>query len=155
MRIKGHDLPFRVMNGAPPSSPTAPRVACCPAPTRFCPRCTHTAPRAATWHIDIESTIHIYAGKPGYINLMDAVNAFKLVVEASAVLSLPAAASFKHVSPAGAAVASPLTPLEELACVPPPPRARSMRVWTLARAFARSTRSRRYWSHSTRRDQIV
>jgi len=47
-------------------------------------------------------------GKPGYINLLDALNAWQLVSEVRQALDLPAAASFKHVSPAGAAVAVPL-----------------------------------------------
>ena len=51
-------------------------------------------------------------GKPGYINLLDALNAFQLVVELKQKLSLPAAASFKHVSPAGAAVFVPLSDVE-------------------------------------------
>lgn len=48
-------------------------------------------------------------GNPGYINLMDALNSWQLVSELKAALGLPAAASFKHVSPAGAAVAVPLS----------------------------------------------
>eukprot|EP00056_Hartaetosiga_gracilis_P012512 m.199485 g.199485 ORF g.199485 m.199485 type:complete len:619 (+) comp13697_c2_seq3:1436-3292(+) len=48
-------------------------------------------------------------GQPGYINLMDALNAWQLVLELNAALGRPAAASFKHVSPAGAAVFKPLT----------------------------------------------
>ncbi|MBV9134228.1 MAG: phosphoribosylaminoimidazolecarboxamide formyltransferase [Chloroflexi bacterium] len=48
-------------------------------------------------------------GAPGYINLLDALNAWQLVKELRQVLQLPAAASFKHVSPAGAAVGLPLT----------------------------------------------
>ncbi|MBQ7515826.1 MAG: phosphoribosylaminoimidazolecarboxamide formyltransferase [Schwartzia sp.] len=48
-------------------------------------------------------------GKPGYINLLDAMNAWQLVRELKAATGLPAAASFKHVSPAGAAVAVPLS----------------------------------------------
>ncbi|MBP8599135.1 MAG: phosphoribosylaminoimidazolecarboxamide formyltransferase [Selenomonas sp.] len=48
-------------------------------------------------------------GKPGYINLLDAMNSWQLVRELRAATSLPAAASFKHVSPAGAAVAVPLS----------------------------------------------
>ena len=47
-------------------------------------------------------------GQPGYINLLDALNAWQLVQELDEVLGLPAAASFKHVSPAGAAVSEPL-----------------------------------------------
>lgn len=48
-------------------------------------------------------------GKPGYINLMDALNAWQLVCELEVALRLPAAASFKHVSPAGAAIGLPLS----------------------------------------------
>ncbi len=47
-------------------------------------------------------------GSPGFINLLDALNSWQLVRELNAAVGLPAAASFKHVSPAGAAVASPL-----------------------------------------------
>jgi len=54
-------------------------------------------------------------GTPGYINLLDACNAWQLVFELRKALDLPAAASFKHCSPAGAAVAAALTPAEALA----------------------------------------
>lgn len=47
-------------------------------------------------------------GSPGYINLCDALNAWQLVRELKSALGLPAATSFKHVSPAGAAVGTPL-----------------------------------------------
>jgi phosphoribosylaminoimidazolecarboxamide formyltransferase/IMP cyclohydrolase len=57
-----------------------------------------------------ELPIEVLNGNPGYINLLDAFNAWQLVKELQAVTSLPAAASFKHVSPAGAAVGLPLTP---------------------------------------------
>lgn len=50
-------------------------------------------------------------GKPGYINLLDAMNSWQLVQELKEATGLPAAASFKHVSPAGAAVAAPLSEL--------------------------------------------
>ena len=50
-------------------------------------------------------------GKPGYINLLDAMNSWQLVQELKEGAGLPAAASFKHVSPAGAAVAAPLSDL--------------------------------------------
>ncbi|MBN2188667.1 MAG: phosphoribosylaminoimidazolecarboxamide formyltransferase [Chitinispirillaceae bacterium] len=53
--------------------------------------------------------IKILNGSPGYINLLDALNSWQLVRELKEALNLPAAASFKHVSPAGAAVAVPLT----------------------------------------------
>src|SRR5512136_3285847 len=46
---------------------------------------------------------------PGYINLLDALNSWQLVKELKQTLGLPAAASFKHVSPSGAAVATPLS----------------------------------------------
>jgi phosphoribosylaminoimidazolecarboxamide formyltransferase / IMP cyclohydrolase len=53
--------------------------------------------------------IKVLNGAPGYINLLDAVNSWQLVHELREALDLPSAASFKHVSPAGAAVAVPLT----------------------------------------------
>jgi phosphoribosylaminoimidazolecarboxamide formyltransferase / IMP cyclohydrolase len=56
-----------------------------------------------------ELPIKILNGNPGYINLLDAFNSWQLVKELKEATSLPAAASFKHVSPAGAAVAVPLT----------------------------------------------
>lgn len=57
--------------------------------------------------------IEILNGKPGYINLLDAFNGWQLVRELKAATNLPAAASFKHVSPAGAAVGLPLTELDK------------------------------------------
>ncbi|KAK3715316.1 bifunctional phosphoribosylaminoimidazolecarboxamide formyltransferase/IMP cyclohydrolase [Vermiconidia calcicola] len=51
-------------------------------------------------------------GSPGYINLLDALNAWPLVKELSEALNYPAAASFKHVSPAGAAIGVPLNDIE-------------------------------------------
>ena len=57
-----------------------------------------------------ELPFRVLNGTPGYINLLDALNAWQLVLELRAALGLPAAASFKHVSPAGAAVAVPLSP---------------------------------------------
>ena len=53
--------------------------------------------------------LEVLNGTPSLINVLDAVNAWQLVRELRAALNLPAAASFKHVSPAGAAVAVPLT----------------------------------------------
>ncbi len=53
--------------------------------------------------------IDVINGKPGYINLLDALNSWQLVKELKAAIGLPAAASFKHVSPAGAAVGLPLS----------------------------------------------
>lgn len=54
--------------------------------------------------------VKVRNGAPGYTNIMDALNAWQLVKELNEALGLAAAASFKHVSPAGAAVAVPLTP---------------------------------------------
>jgi len=53
--------------------------------------------------------ITVLSGKPGYINFLDAFNGWQLVKELKAATGLPAATSFKHVSPAGAAVGLPLT----------------------------------------------
>lgn len=58
---------------------------------------------------DADLPIAILNGAPGYINLLDALNAWQLVRELKDALDLPAAASFKHVSPAGVAVATPLS----------------------------------------------
>ncbi|KAF8449825.1 cytidine deaminase-like protein [Terfezia claveryi] len=58
----------------------------------------------------------VLAGSPGYINLLDALNSWPLVKELKESLKLPAAASFKHVSPAGAAVGIPLTDIEKQVC---------------------------------------
>lgn len=56
-----------------------------------------------------ELPIKVLNGKPGYINFLDAFNSWQLVRELKAATNLPAAASFKHVSPAGAAVAVPMS----------------------------------------------
>ena len=58
---------------------------------------------------DKELPITVLNGRPGYINLLDAFNSWQLVIELKAATGLPAATSFKHVSPAGAAVGLPLT----------------------------------------------
>lgn len=73
--------------------------------------------------------VTVLNGKPGYINLLDALNGWQLVKELKAATSIPAAASFKHVSPAGAAIGleldererkmyfiSPKTELTPIAC---------------------------------------
>ncbi|MGW1183864.1 phosphoribosylaminoimidazolecarboxamide formyltransferase [Streptomyces drozdowiczii] len=52
--------------------------------------------------------VRVLQGDPSYINMLDALNSWQLVLEASRALNRPAAASFKHVSPAGAAVAGPV-----------------------------------------------
>ncbi|MDO4838471.1 MAG: phosphoribosylaminoimidazolecarboxamide formyltransferase [Clostridia bacterium] len=56
-----------------------------------------------------ELPIQVLNGKPGYINFLDALNGWQLVSELKRATRLPAAASFKHVSPAGAALGLPLT----------------------------------------------
>lgn len=57
--------------------------------------------------------IKVLNGKPGYINFLDAFNGWQLVKELKKAAGLPAATSFKHVSPAGAAVGLPLTDVEK------------------------------------------
>ena len=59
-----------------------------------------------------ELPVTVLNGRPGYINFLDALNAWQLVRELKEATGLPAAASFKHVSPAGAAVGNPLTGVE-------------------------------------------
>ena len=59
-----------------------------------------------------ELPIKVLNGKPGYINFLDAFNGWQLVNELKKATGLPAATSFKHVSPAGAAVGLPLTDVE-------------------------------------------
>ena len=60
-----------------------------------------------------ELPIKVLNGKPGYINLLDAFNSWQLVKELKEATGLPAAASFKHVSPAGAAVGLPLSEVDK------------------------------------------
>ena len=57
--------------------------------------------------------IEVLNGRPGYINLLDALNGWQLVSELKKATGLPAATSFKHVSPAGAAVGTPLSDIEK------------------------------------------
>ncbi len=59
-----------------------------------------------------ELPVTVLNGRPGYINFMDALNSWQLVRELKEATGLPAAASFKHVSPAGAAVGLPLTEID-------------------------------------------
>ena len=67
----------------------------------------HQKPASAFVHED-QLPFKALCGSPGYINLLDCLNAWQLVKELKQALDMPAAASFKHVSPAGAAVAVPL-----------------------------------------------
>ncbi len=61
---------------------------------------------------DAELPVTVLNGRPGYINLLDALNGWQLVSELKRATGKPAAASFKHVSPAGAAIGLPLTEVE-------------------------------------------
>ncbi len=63
-----------------------------------------------------ELPVTVLNGQPGYINYLDALNAWQLVRELKAALGLPAATSFKHVSPAGAAIGLPLDEADQIAC---------------------------------------
>jgi len=58
-----------------------------------------------------ELPVTVLNGRPGYINFLDALNGWQLVSELKQATGLPAAASFKHVSPAGAAIGLPLSPI--------------------------------------------
>lgn len=63
---------------------------------------------AQVYTLDQNLPFKVINGSPGYINLLDALNGWQLVKELKMALNLPAATSFKHVSPAGAAVGVPL-----------------------------------------------
>ena len=81
-----------------------------------------------------ELPLEVLNDAPSYINLMDALNSWQLVRELRRATGLPAAASFKHVSPAGAAVGIPLAePLRRALFVPP-----GVLLTPLARAYARA-----------------
>ena len=67
------------------------------------------APARVFMKSDVDLPITVLNGSPGYINLLDALNSWQLVRELKAAIDLPAAASFKHVSPSGAAVGTPLS----------------------------------------------
>jgi len=67
------------------------------------------APARVFMKSNLDLPITVLSGSPGYINLLDALNSWQLVRELKLAINLPAAASFKHVSPSGAAVATPLS----------------------------------------------
>lgn len=77
--------------------------------------------------------VTVLNGTPGYINFLDALNSWQLVRELKAATGLPAAASFKHVSPAGAAVAVPLSPDLQKSCF-----VEDLELSPLAMAYARA-----------------
>ena len=68
---------------------------------------------AAAYTTEQRLPFRVLAGAPGYVNLLDALNAWPLVKELRKSLDYPAAASFKHVSPAGAAIGVPLSDVEK------------------------------------------
>mmetsp|Transcript_11446 Transcript_11446/g.26846 ORF Transcript_11446/g.26846 Transcript_11446/m.26846 type:complete len:617 (-) Transcript_11446:174-2024(-) len=72
----------------------------------------HQKPAAISSLLNADLPFTVLNGTPGYINLLDAANAWLLVKELREATGLAAASSFKHVSPAGAAVAVPLTEVE-------------------------------------------
>lgn len=77
--------------------------------------------------------LEVLNGNPGYINFLDALNGWQLVRELKAAAKLPAAASFKHVSPAGAALGKPLNPVLQQIY-----RVEGMELSPLAAAYARA-----------------
>ncbi|KAL8734750.1 MAG: hypothetical protein Q9181_003090 [Wetmoreana brouardii] len=72
---------------------------------------------AAAFRRDGPLPFKVLNGAPGFVNLLDVLNAWPLVKELKQALDLPAAASFKHVSPAGAAVGVPMTEEEREVCM--------------------------------------
>lgn len=80
-----------------------------------------------------ELPLEVLNGRPGYINFLDALNGWQLVSELKAATRLPAATSFKHVSPAGAAVACEMSEKVEKACF-----VDGMELSPLATAYARA-----------------
>jgi len=81
-----------------------------------------------------ELPFEILNGSAGYINLLDAFNSWQLVKELKEATGLPSAASFKHVSPAGAAVAQPLDETDRKVCFVP----EGLELSPIAQAYARA-----------------
>ena len=81
-----------------------------------------------------ELPVTVLNGRPGYINFLDALNGWQLVKELKEATGMPAATSFKHVSPAGAAIGKPLTQvLKDIYRVDP-----AVELSPLACAYARA-----------------
>jgi len=81
-----------------------------------------------------ELPLEVLSGRPGYINFLDALNSWQLVSELKKATGMPAAASFKHVSPAGAAIGNPLSDvLRQIYFVPA-----ELELSPLACAYARA-----------------
>lgn len=86
-------------------------------------------------HMDGQALpFQILNGAAGYINLLDAFNSWQLVRELKVATGLPSAASFKHVSPAGAAVAKPLTAADRQVCFVP----EGLELSPIAQAYVRA-----------------
>lgn len=81
-----------------------------------------------------ELPIEVLNGRPGYINLLDALNGWQLVKELKAAAGIPAATSFKHVSPAGAAIGLPLSEIDRKICRVP----EDAEMTPLSSAYARA-----------------
>lgn len=81
-----------------------------------------------------ELPFEILNGAAGYINLLDAFNSWQLVKELKEATGLPSAASFKHVSPAGAAVAQPLSDVDRKVCMVPD----DLELSPIAQAYVRA-----------------
>jgi AICAR transformylase/IMP cyclohydrolase PurH len=84
-------------------------------------------------YVEGDMPLRVLNGAPGFINLLDALNAWQLVQELKQALDLPAAASFKHVCPSGAAVAASMSPETAQACM-----VDDLELSPLATAYARA-----------------
>lgn len=98
----------------------------------------HQKPAGISSVLNSKLPFDVLNGVPGYINLLDAANAWQLVKELREATGLAAAASFKHVSPAGAAVAVPLSDVECAAYEIPPEAATKLTPVALAYLRARN-----------------
>ena len=94
---------------------------------------------------DDKLPLKVLCGSPGYINVLDSLNAWPLVKELKKALNLPAAASFKHVSPAGAAVGIQLSKEDQEVCMVSD--ISGIRDSQLAQAYARARGSDRVSSY--------
>jgi phosphoribosylaminoimidazolecarboxamide formyltransferase/IMP cyclohydrolase len=105
------------VSGAYPTGPAAEKITTTMVPMRALKYgCNPHQSPASICSVDGQPLpIEVLNGTPGYINFLDAINAWGLVKELKAATGLAAAASFKHVSPAGAAVAVPLSDIEKKA----------------------------------------
>ena len=94
---------------------------------------------------DGQLPVKVLCGSPGYINVLDSLNAWPLVKELKKALNLPAAASFKHVSPAGAAVAVEMSTRDREVCMVD--EIMGIKASPLAQAYARARGSDRVSSY--------